>query len=304
MTLRIGWSILAVCLAGVSGAGASPWTLPQGEFYGRVSMLGTRSRWQFNDMSDRAKFLLNGTSRVMGGALDGAYGVRENLMVSAGLPVLFYHLRDDAALEKGRSLGDVRLAVRYRLLSNRLAMAVETGVKFPTATRVDPARIQVGEGQYDFDGVLSAGFAWPSSPLYSSIDLGYRYRWRSGKTDFRPGNEFLCRFETGYRVAGRLSARLAVDGFISGEGNTRIFGVEIPGRFSRRSLLTATPGITLALMERVGLDLSTNFPLAGRNSYAGSHFFAGISYNSAGGRTLLNQTNIPSPQAGACCRIQ
>ncbi len=302
--MRRGLSVLALCLMATSVAQASPWTLPKGAFYGRASMLGTRSRWQFNDMSERVKFLMNGVSRVMGGTVDGAYGVRENLMVSVGVPVLFYHLRDDAAMERGKSLGDIRLAARYRPLAGRVALAVEAGVKFPTATQVDPARIQVGEGQYDFDGILSAGFAWPSRPGYSSAGVGYRFRLRSGKTDFRPGNEFLYRFETGYQVAGRLSARLTVDGFISGEGNTKIFGVEVPGRFSSRNLLTALPGITLALKDRVGLDLSTNFPLLGRNGYAGSHFSAGLSYNSAGGRTLLNQTNIPAPQAGACCRIQ
>ncbi len=296
--------VAAALLVGASGAGASPWTLPGGEFYGRASLLGTRSRWQFNDGSDRVRFLRNGLSRVMGAAVDGAYGAREDLMVSVGVPVLFYHLRDDATMERGKSLGDIRLSTRYRVLSRRVALATEVGVKFPTATQTDPARIQVGEGQYDFDGALSAGFAWPSAPGYSSLDVGYRLRLRDGETGYRPGNEFFCRLDSGYQLGGRLWARLGLEGSISGMGHTKIFGVDVPARFSNRKLLTAAPGLTLALRDRVGLDLSASLPLFGRNSYAGSHFFVGLSYNSAGGRTLLNQTNVPNPQAGACCRIQ
>lgn len=300
-----GWlPVAAALLVGASVAQASPWTLPGGEFYGRVSLLGTRSRWQFNDGSSRVRFLRNGLSRVMGAAVDGAYGVRENWMVSVGVPVLFYRLWDDVTLEQGKSLGDIRFSTRYRVISRRVALAAEAGVKFPTATQTDPVRIQVGEGQYDFDGAVSAGFPWPSAPGYSSLDVGYRFRRRNGETGYRPGDDLFYRFDSGYQVAGRLAIRLSLDGFISGMGHTKIFGVDVPARFSNRKLLTAVPGLTLALKDRVGLDLSVTLPLFGRNSYAGSHFFAGIAYNSAGGQTLLNQTNIPNPQAGACCRIQ
>jgi hypothetical protein len=236
--------------------------------------------------------------------VDGAYGVRENWMVSVGVPVLFYHLRDDATMERGKSLGDIRVSSRYRIFSKRVALATEAGAKFPTATQVDPTRIQVGEGQYDFDGALSAGFAWPSAPGHSSFDVGYRFRRRNRETGYRPGNDLFFRSESGYQAGGRLSVRLSLEGFISGMGHTKIFGVDVPARFSNRKLLTAAPGLTLALKDRVGLDLGANLPLFGRNSYAGSHFLVGLSYNSAGGRTLLNQTNIPNPQAGACCRIQ
>lgn len=296
--------VMAALLMGASAAEAAPWTLPRGEFYGRASLLGTRSRWQFNDVSSRVRFLRNGLSRVVGTAVDGAYGLRENLMVSVGVPVLFYKLRDDATAEQGKSLGDIRLATRYRVISKRLALATEAGVKFPTATQTDPVRIQVGEGQYDFDGIVSVGFSWPSRPGYSSADAGYRFRRRSGKTGYKPGDEFLYRFESGYQVAGRLSVRLSLDGFVSRMGNTKIFGVEVPARFSNRNLLTAVPGLTLVLRDKIGLDLNTHLPLLGRNNYAGSHFFVGLTYNSAGARASLNQSNIPTPQAGACCKIQ
>lgn len=304
IAIRRGLSVAAALLVGGSVAWASPWTLPGGEFYGRMTLLWTRSHWQFNNASGRVRFLKNGVSEVAGASLDGACGLRENLMVFVGVPVLFYRLRDDESRQGGKSLGDIRFSTRYRLVLRRVAAAVEAAVKFPTATQVDPTRIQMGEGQYDFEGVAAAGFVWPSVPVYSSADVGYRLRLRSGKTDYKPGDEFFYRLDNGYQAGGRLSLRLSVDGFVGGQGHTKIFGVDVPARFSKRYLLRVIPGLTFALKERVGLDLSGNLPLLGRNNYAGSQVFVAVSYNSAGARASLGQSNIPIPQTSACCRVQ
>jgi len=80
--------------------------------------------------------------------------------------------------------------------------------------------------------------------------------------------------------------------------------VDVPARFSKRYLLRVVPGLTFALKDKVGLDLSGNLPLLGRNNYAGSQVFVALSYNSAGARASLGQSNIPIPQTSACCRVQ
>ena len=295
---------ISTILIGFSVAQASPWTLPRGEFYARGTALGSRSRWQFNNDSNRVKFLNNGLSRMVGTAVDGSFGLRDDLMVSIGVPVIFYGLRDDDIQEEGLSLGDIRISSRYRLFSKGLAVSLEAGVKFPSATQVDPARVQVGEGQYDFDGIVSFGFLWPSKEGYSSMDAGYRIRRRSEKTAFKPGNEFIYRFESGYQAGDRVSMRLSLDGFKSDMGNTEVFGVAVPTRFSNRNLLAVVPGITLAVKDKLGLDMNINIPVLGRNYYAGSQFFIGLSYNSVGARASLNQSTISAPQGGSCCRIQ
>lgn len=56
--------------------------------------------------------------------LEGAYALRGDLMVSVGVPILFYRLRVDDALQAGRGLGDIRLSTRYRAVSRRVSASI------------------------------------------------------------------------------------------------------------------------------------------------------------------------------------
>lgn len=296
------WLIMAALLVGSSTTEAVPWTFPKGGVYAGVSFLGTRSRSVFNDSADRVRFLNNGLSRVAGVILDGAYGVTDALTFSATVPVLFYQLRDDFVLEEGISLGDVRASVRYRLLNRALVSSVEAGLKFPTATEADPARIQVGEGQYDIELVWSLG--WGRRPLYASLDLGYRVRQRNEETGFKPGDEVIFRAGTGYRLSNRLSADLSLDGFWGQAGNSNAFGIQFRTARSARWLVTVAPGVAYRLMDRVGLDLRASYPMAGRNYYAGNLFTIALSFSSSEVVTSVGGAWVPTPRGGSCCRVQ
>lgn len=300
--MRRQWLIIAAILMGVSTAGAAPWTFPKGGVYAGASLLGTRSRSLFNDSSDRVRFLNNGLSRVAGVTFDGAYGVTDALTVSATVPALFYQLRDDLVLEEGASLGDVRVSARYRLLNRTLASSVETALKFPTATEADPARIQVGEGQYDIDLVWSLG--WGRQSLYASLDLGYRVRRRNGETGFKPGDEVLFRAGTGYRLSDRLSVGLALDGFWGRTGNTKAFNLNFQTSRSARRLVGIVPAVVYRLTDRVGLDLRASYPVAGRNSYAGNLFTIALSFSNSEVVTSAGGAWAPTPRGGSCCRVQ
>lgn len=296
--------VMAALLMGGSTAEAAPWTFPKGGVYAGASLLGTRSRSLFNDLADRVRFLNNGLSRVAGVSLDGAYGVTNALTVSAIVPVLFYQLRDDFVLEEGISLGDVRASVRYRLLNRTLASSVEAALKFPTATGADPARIQVGEGQYDVDLIWSLGGGWGRLPGYASLDLGYRVRRRNGGTGFKPGDEVIFRAGTGYRLSDRLSAGLSLDGFWGRTGNTKAFNLNLPTSRSARRLVVLAPAATYRLTDRIGLDLRVSLPAAGRNYYAGNLFTVALSFSSSEVVTSAGGTWVPTPRGGSCCRIQ
>jgi len=295
---------MAVLLIGVSVAEAAPWMFPKGGVYAGASLLGTRSRSLFNDSTDRVRFLNNGLSRVVGVSLDGAYGVTDALTVSATVPVLFYRLRDDLVQEEGASLGDVRVSTRYRLINRTLASSVEAALKFPTATEADPARIQVGEGQYDLDLVWSLGGRWGHLPGYASLDLGYRVRRRNGETGFKPGDEVIFRAETGYRLSDRLSAGLALDGFWGRTGNASVFNLNFRTSRSARRLVGIVPAVIYRLTDRIGLDFRASYPVAGRNSYAGSLFTVGLSFSSSEAVASKGGAWVPTPRGGSCCRVQ
>jgi hypothetical protein len=181
---------------------------------------------------------------------------------------------------------------------------VEAALKFPTATEADPARIQVGEGQYDVDLVWSLGGGWGRLPGYTSLDLGYRVRRRNGETGFKPGDEVLFRAEAGYRLSDRVSAGLTLDGFWGRTGNTKAFNLNLQTSRSARRLVSLVPGVTYRLTDRIGLDLRASYPVAGRNYYAGSLVTVGLSFSSSEAVASKGGAWVPTPRGGSCCRVQ
>lgn len=289
---------------GPSPVHASPWTLPQGGLYAYGGFFWTQSQHFFNTDAERTEFLNNGTSQVHGLVLEGAYGVTRRLMFSGSLPVLWYELRDIYIRDAGRSLGDVRVAARLRVMDKPFATAVEAGVKFPTAEIKNPSRAQVGEGQYDLELVGSMGKQVPFTGLRISLDAGYRWRRRNPDTGFKPGDEFIYRVEMGYELTRRFVVNTLVDGFEGGGWNTRAFGLSVPAARTARQLVVLVPGLTYHLNWEVELHLSATLPLAGRQSYAGNLLLLGISYNRSRLYKVAGPGGIPSPRGSGCCRVQ
>ena|GEM_PF-2086514 len=306
---------LTLTIGTACSTGASPWTLPQKGVYVRSSFIGTRSQASFDGASRRVRFPNNGISRIFGASLDAAYGLRDNLMASVSVPVLFYRIQNKNTLQRGTSLGDVRLSARYRVLTSPVTTSVGAAVKFPTAAAADPSRIRMGEGQYDFDFVAAVGRPWPSLPVYTSLDVGYRLRRTNSRTRVKPGDEIIYQFESGYRVSDRLFLSAAVGGFISQAGRLSasvgplflrhdfvyvdLSGSPVPPAPPGRHLLSISGGVVYNLTERIGLALNTYIPVAGRNSYAGSYTTVGLFYNRSGTRISPVDGSVVPPSGGA-----
>ena len=298
--------VLAVTLCSLQPRAihAAPWTLPQGASYANVVSFWTSSEHFYNATSERTLFLNNGTSRVFGFSVEGSHGLTSWLMLSGNLPVLWYKLQDDVILDEGRSLGDLRASTRIRTPFHRpVVAAIEAGIKFPTASTKDPARAQVGEGQYDFELLGSVGKRLPLLGVRVSVDAGYRWRRRNADTGFKPSNEVLYRMELGYDASRRLSFNTLVDGFKGGDGDARVFGLT-SSTLTARNLVVLAPNITYRLNRNFELMMASNVPLAGKRSYAGKQFVLGLAYNRADLNQVFGLGGFSNPRGGSCCTIQ
>ena len=211
----------------------------------------------------------DGTSRVYGVNLQGAYGVTDRLMVLAGLPYLWFELADDAVRDAGRSPGDLRVDVRWQPLRvNEFAAAVQAGVKLPTATDRDPTQAQVGEGQLDFDLTGSIGRRW--GPLvWASVDGGYRWRRRNGSTGIKPGDEWIYRLELGADITPTVSVTTQFGGFAGRQGSARAFGFDLP-TVTKRRVARLGPTLAWRLHPNWQLSLTASLPLAGAAAVCGT----------------------------------
>jgi hypothetical protein len=258
----------------------------------------------FDSKSERTVFVNNGVSRVTGLTVEAAYGGTEHVTLAFSLPVLAYRLQDDLVLEEGKSLGDLRLTVKVSRAVARFAAALETTIKFPTATAKDPTRVQIGEGQHDVEVVGSFGHQPPLAGGAVSADVGHRWRFRNEETRIHPGNEWIYRVELLSSPLRRLSVRTSLDGFVGAIATTDIIpGQAIPIVFSQRRMTAVTPEIVYRLTERIGLEVVMTRPLAGQSIYAGTSVVVGVSYNRSDYRTTSG-IGVPTPRGGSCCRIQ
>lgn len=187
MTGRIAgmrWRLLAASMVTFGllcpvPANAAPWTLGKGDVTAYVGALWTRSQDFYDADGDRQQYLRDGTSRVYGVNLQGAYGVTDRLMVQAGLPYLWFELADDAVRDAGRSPGDLRVDVRWQPLRvNEFAAAVQAGVKLPTAATagVDataaPESSPVTSGSTDSSWGPTSRRRSPSQPSSADSPVG------------------------------------------------------------------------------------------------------------------------------------
>ena len=297
------WTLLTTAAFPVIQSAASPWTLGRGDVYGFVGFFRSRTHHFFDSDSNRRTFLNDGTSRVRGFSLAGSFGVTNRLMVSGSLPIVWFKLQDNFVTEQGRSLGDTRLSLRYRTFDGPIMAAVEGGVKFPTATARDPARVQIGEGQYDYELLGSVGRYWFFEGIRASVDAGYRWRRRNGDTGFKPGNERILRLEMSYTPNSRLSLSTLVDGFSGSDGNAKVFSLTA-STLTARHAASLIPTVSYRISGPWQVAVSASLPLAGRRTYAGRQFALGFSYNGAALDKQLSIGGFSNPRGGSCCSIQ
>lgn len=192
--------------------------------------------------------------------------------------------------------------MKFGFTQGRLSTALEGVVKFPTATQTDPSRVQVGEGQFDYEVIGSAGSYVDRWSGY--VDAGYRFRRWNGDDGFKPDDEIVFRSSTRYAPADRVSIGLLLDGFWGGSGKSRTFGLLLTRLNSARRLIVLVPSLDYSITDRLGVSTAVTFPIHGRNNYAGSLVSVSLTYNNSGLTASGAGPRVPTPRGGGCCTIQ
>lgn len=289
-------------LGSVSEASATAWTMPRGRVSAKLSLLGSRSRAIYNAIGQKSPLPFDGRSQLAGIIFDVAYGITDRFTVATSIPVLTYRLTNQTVLGRGgiseTGLGDISVTTKLNIVNDPATAAISIATKMPTAATTDPSRLPVGEGQMDMELVSSVGRRWGDNRGYGNVELGYRIRTRDGTRDFKPGNEWLSRVEGGYAPWERLGLTTTFYAFHGGPLETTGLRLET----GRRRLLMVSPRVNYRLGRAWWTDLSVDFPLAGRNYYAGKRVILGFSYSTVQTSGMI--LNIPTVNGGGCCSIR
>lgn len=275
-------------LGAAADAGAGAWTLPRGQFWGKLTYFQQRTQeWyvgkgRFGAPGTRARYDLDGQYESRAIFFEGLYGVTDRLDLGLQIPY-FDQSFANAAFAKPRTatgLSDLRALVKFRLLAKPLVLALKAGVKMPTgAFKNEDGLIPVGEGQWDFDLVGQVGRSFWPRPLYGNLDLGYRVRTRNERIDRDPGDEWFLNAELGYQLARPLMLLGKCE--VLRSRPAVVFG-GIEAEIKRIAYLT--PALLYAVGQRTVIEVAMRFSLHGRNFPAGRQLVLGLATTLGKGR--------------------
>lgn len=274
--LLIGWMLLGAA----ADAGAGAWTLPQGQFWGKLTYFQQRTQeWyvgkgRFGAPGTRARYDLDGQYESQAIFFEGLYGVTDRLDLGLQVPYFDQSFANAAFAEPrvATGLSDIRALAKLRLLAQPLVLALKAGVKMPTgAFKNEDGLIPVGEGQWDFDLVGQVGCSFWPWPLYGNIDLGYRVRTRNEQIARDPGDEWFLNAELGYQLARPLMLLGKCE--VVRSAPAVVFG-GIEAEIKRITYLT--PALLYAIGRRTVVEAAVRFSLNGRNFPAGRQLVLGL----------------------------
>ncbi len=211
-------SFFALTFPGQVFGGA--WTQHEGGMY---------NKFQFNYYWATQTFDKNGKKFDSGGKFEdknftyyGEYGLKDNLTVITSIPVkqISNHL-DTGDNTKTTGVGDIDLALKYRLYKGESAViSIQGLVKIPEAYDKNRA-LPLGNGQYDVEARLLLGKSLYPLPLYFGLEAGYRFRFQA------PADEFKLLAELGYSVTDKLYLRTKVDATLSAQNSDKVAATEL-----------------------------------------------------------------------------
>jgi hypothetical protein len=265
-TARAAFLLLTLLAVTPRSALAQGWTLPAGENWLRVGLLLQTTDERYFIDGRRIPYFFEGHNETTGFFLDYRRGLTDRLEVDLQVPYFGISFDDLAANRTSGGIGDVRLGLRYNLLSEPFIATLGATVKFPTGEFDNDAEvIPVGEGQWDYEFQLELARSFWPRPGWINGFIGYRFRTENQQTGIDHGNEIFWSAEVGYEVVSRIALKVRGRGLHGGESTS--FGFPIPTL--KRSAVYVEPG-TLIEVSRVGtVEVAVPISLSGRNWPAG-----------------------------------
>ncbi len=167
-----------------------------GSIWVEATAIGQRTRKRFNESGERQLWLGFGRADANVVALDVIAGVTP--AVDVWFQLVFLDLtfsRQTADTLRSTGFGDLRMWARWRIAEGpdaRWPLAVRVGLKASLgASPIDAQILPLGEGQWDFEGIIESGYAPRAIPARVFLWTGYRARLEHKKAAVDPGGEFF-----------------------------------------------------------------------------------------------------------------
>ncbi len=207
------WLMLAALVFPLISANpchAGAWTVPENEWYDRVSFNYYYAGEEFNQDGDRSAFTADGNFRDfnLGNYLE--YGITGRLTLINSLCYKYIIKEDHVRKAETYSLGDIDLALKWKAFDGEGGvLSTQALVKIPDAYDEDEP-LPVGNGQYDLElRMLYGRSLYPLLPGYGNVEAAYRWRFEAPSDEIRYIVEFGADFTTA------LYGRIKLDGLYS-----------------------------------------------------------------------------------------
>ncbi len=266
-----------------NGFSQSGWVRAKGEVFASVGLQHFSSKNYIN-LSGEA--LTTSTFSQQTLQFYGEYGLSEKWTIIMNVPLLKSHGFETTKRVFGT--GDLRLELKYPLISGKWNVAVSVAPEIPIApgdnfaqnkiNAFDFINLPTGDGEFNVWNTLAISKSHSKKPLYASVFVAYNIRTGYQGASFN--DQLQEGLEVGYKIKGKmwlqgrwvnqqtLGSQSGFVGFIRGEG-------------SEYSMATVALSYDLnpkwALFGKFNHVIS--FPTTSKNIYAGGIFNLGVMLN-------------------------
>jgi len=276
-------SLLLISLTAFAGGG---WTKAKGKSYVKVAGWWVESQDFFSGNGGKSTGVTTGLFNVN---VYAEYGFTDKLTAIAYVP-FFSRSYQNARITNGvtdtdliggdlNSFGDSELGIKYQLFKKgKFALAGSLILGLPIGndgTGESPRGLATGDGEFNQIIRVDLGISLVNSDnlsLYGNIYTGYNNRSKGFSDEFRGGLEL---------GAGLLDSKLwligkldTIQSFENGDDSPSGGSASIFANNSEATSVT-TEG-AYYFTEKIGLNISASFPLAGQNVFNAPAYSAGI----------------------------
>jgi protein XagA len=259
-------NVIIACWTSYSFGGA--WTAKKGTSYNKLAANYYHSDENYIEDSDRLGFPNNGEFQEYNLNYYGEYGLTDQLTLIGSFYYKKISYEDDNIELDTWGMGDVDLALKYKLLEGSIGILSAQGlVKIPELYDEDDD-LPLGNGQYDYElRILYGRSLRPILPGYYNSEIGYRWRAEEPSDEFR----FLAEF--GMDFGKRFYGRVKLDGLLGiDDGEKSADSSGNPTISNDFDLIKLDIALGYKMTKHWGLEAAYTPSIYGQNTAAGATY--------------------------------
>jgi protein XagA len=269
--------LIAACLFATAAlpldSFAGAWTMRQGKIYDRIAVNYYFAEKEFNEDHERKNFANNGefTDYNLNNYIE--YGITDRITLINSIYYKWIKKEDDAGEERTSGLGDIDVAVKYKLVEGSFGVvATQLLAKIPGPYDGDDT-LPLGNDQLDVEARLLYGKSlYPHVPGYCNFEVGYRWR------DDDPSDELRYLIEIGVDFSAHLYGRVKLDGIYSTNNGEDVDSSGNPRASNNFDLGKLDMAVGYKLSKGWGLEIGYIPEIYGKNTSAGATYTFAVTY--------------------------